>query len=89
MPAYTCKRATKCNQAGQHEACTYSDGSRCEVDDPINSCDDCIHIKVCTASAESLCGMRRHIPIIIPGPHPFYKEMKQVIFKHCQFAEAR
>ena len=30
---YTCRRAAVCRQAGEYQACTYSDGSRCEVDD--------------------------------------------------------
>lgn len=34
MKEYTCRQAEKCNQAGKHQACTYSDGSRCEIDDP-------------------------------------------------------
>lgn len=33
MKEYTCRRAEKCNQTGDHQACTYSDGSRCEVND--------------------------------------------------------
>ncbi len=47
---YTCRRAEKCKQAGKHKACTYSDGSRCEVDDvwpqtPFDPGDVVKHIK--------------------------------------------
>lgn len=34
MKKYTCKRAMKCKRAGQYICCTYSDGSRCDIDDP-------------------------------------------------------
>jgi len=30
---YVCRRAGNCKQAGRYGACSYSDGSRCEVND--------------------------------------------------------
>lgn len=52
----------------------------------IKSCENCIHSEVCYFCSGILRSLDSYgmIDIIVPGPHPIYKETKEIVGKYCK-----